>query len=206
MLTSTYTHHTEVKPTISDDFRFFLCYTGFVKRYDFFKRNCNFKNNLHFMSYGVRGMEKKLLFSNRYEKDMDLFDDLPDDMPELSDIDDAKVPTIDDFYEYMNKKRRCVPNKERIVNKDQFIKTVSELSETYKINADLSEFDVGYIADIYLDYANYCGYIKKLLAILFVLADDISLFDGHKADSDMLFSFTYHTHNVYLNNREITDF
>jgi hypothetical protein len=35
------------------------------------------------MSYGVRGMEKKLLFSNRYEKDMDLFDDLPDDMPEL---------------------------------------------------------------------------------------------------------------------------
>lgn len=102
------------------------------------------------MSYGVRGMEKKLLFSNRYEKDMDLFDDLPDDMPELSDIDDAKVPTLDDFYEYMNKKRRCVPNKERIANKDQFIKTVSELSENYKINADLSEFDAGYIADIYL--------------------------------------------------------
>lgn len=51
------------------------------------------------MSYGVRGMEKKLLFSNRYEKDMNLFDD----MPELSDIDDAKVLTIDDFYEYMNK-------------------------------------------------------------------------------------------------------
>ena len=47
------------------------------------------------MSYGVRGMEKKLLFSNRYEKDMDLFDDFPDDIPELSDIDDAKVPTID---------------------------------------------------------------------------------------------------------------
>ena len=104
------------------------------------------------MSYGVRDMEKKLLFSNRYEKDMNLFDDLPDDMPELSDIDDAKVPTIDDFYEYMNKKRRCVPNKERIANKDQFIKTVSELSETYKINADLSEFDAGYIANIYLDY------------------------------------------------------
>ena len=150
------------------------------------------------MSYGVRGMEKKLLFSNRYEKDMDLFNDLLDDMPELSDIDD--------FYEYMNKKRRCVPNKEKIANKDQFIKTVSELSETYKINADLSEFDAGYIADIYLDYANYCGYIKKMLAILFVLADDISFFGGHKADSDMLFSFTYYTHNVYLNNREITDF
>ena len=150
------------------------------------------------MSYGVRGMEKKLLFSNRYEKDMDLFVDLPDDMPELSDIDD--------FYEYMNRKRRCVPNEERIANRDQFIKTVSELSETYKVSADLSEFDAGYIADIYLDYANYCGYIKKMLAILFVLADDISFFDGHKADSDMLFSFTYHTHNIYLNNREITDF
>ena len=158
------------------------------------------------MSYGVRGMEKKLLFSKRYEKDMDMFDYLPADLPELSDIDNAKVPAIDDFFAYMKEKRRIVPNKERIANKDQFIKTVYELSETYKVSADLSEFDAGYIADIYLDFANYCGYIKKMLAILFVLADDISFFDGKKVDADMLFSFTYHTHNIYLNNREITEF
>lgn len=158
------------------------------------------------MSYGVRGMKKKILFSKRYEKNMDMLDDFPADLPDLSDIDDAKIPTLDDFYEYMKKKRKIVPNKEKIVNKDQFIKTVYELSNTYEISADLSEFDAGYIADIYLNYANYCGYIRKLLSILFVLADDISFFDGHKADSDMLFSFTYHTHNVYLNNREITDF
>lgn len=88
------------------------------------------------MSYGVRGMEKKLLFSNRYEKDMDLFDDLPDDMPELSDIDDAKVPTLDDFYDYMNKKHRCVPNKERIANKDQFIKTVLPKFPSHKRTPD----------------------------------------------------------------------
>ena len=47
---------------------------------------------------------------------------------------------------------------------------------------------------------------KKLLAILFILADDISFLDGSKENADMLFSFTYHTHHIFLNNRETTDF
>ena len=36
--------------------------------------------------------------------------------------------------------------------------------------------------------------------------DDISFLDGKKEDADMLFSFTYHTHHIFLNNRETTDF
>ena len=62
------------------------------------------------------------------------------------------------------------------------------------------------IANIYVDYACYTGYIKKLLAILFILADDISFLGGSKENADMLFSFTYHTHHIFLNNRETTDF
>ena len=38
------------------------------------------------------------------------------------------------------------------------------------------------------------------------LADDISFLDGSKENADMLFSFTYHTHHIFLNNRETTDF
>ena len=45
-----------------------------------------------------------------------------------------------------------------------------------------------------------------MLAILFILADDISFLDGSKENADMLFSFTYHTHHIFLNNRETTDF
>ena len=106
----------------------------------------------------------------------------------------------------MRKNRKSVPDEERIANKDKFIKTVEELSNTYKIDVDLEEFSEGYVAHIYLDYGCYNGYIKKLLAMLFILADDISFLDGSKENADMLFSFTYHTHHIFLNNRETTDF
>ena len=39
--------------------------------------------------------------------------------------------------------------------KYKFIKTVEELSNTYKIDVDLEEFSEGYVAHIYLDYGCY---------------------------------------------------
>ena len=36
--------------------------------------------------------------------------------------------------------------------------------------------------------------------MLFILADDISFLDGKKEDADML--FTYHTHPIFLKDRE----
>ena len=56
-------------------------------------------------------------------------------------------------------------------------------------------------------YASYNGYIKKLLGLIFILSDDFSVFEAKdNRDSDLLMCFTYHTHNVYLKDREITDF
>lgn len=43
-------------------------------------------------------------------------------------------------------------------------------------------------------------------SFILVIADDISFLDGSKENADMLFSFTYHTHHIFLNNRETTDF
>ena len=40
--------------------------------------------------------------------------------------------------------------------------------------------------------------------MLSILADDISFLDGKKEDADML--FTYHTHPIFLKDRETTDF
>ena len=129
--------------------------------------------------------EQKIIFSNRFEKEK--FEDYKTDLG----TDSSVTP---DFTE------------ERIADKDKFIKTVYELSNSFEIDADLIEFAEGYIANIYVDYACYTGYIKKLLAILFILADDISFLDGSKENADMLFSFTYHTHHIFLNNRDTTDF
>ena len=135
------------------------------------------------------------------EKFEDYKTDLGTDSSVTPDFSEA-----DDFLKFIQKNRRSVPSKERIADKDKFIKTVYELSNSFEIDADLIEFAEGYIANIYVDYACYTGYIKKLLAILFILADDISFLDGSKENADMLFSFTYHTHHIFLNNRETTDF
>ena len=97
--------------------------------------------------------------------------------------------------------------KVHIANKDKFIWAVRELSETYEIDADLKEDDDGYTAFLYMNYASYNGYIKKLLGLIFILSDDFSMFKAKdNRDSDLLMCFTYHTHNVYLKDREITDF
>ena len=69
-----------------------------------------------------------------------------------------------------------------------------------------TKFSAVSVAHIYLDYGCYNEYIKKLLAMLFILADDISFLDGKKEDADMLFGFTYHTHHIFLKDSETTDF
>ena len=147
--------------------------------------------------------EQKIIFSNRFEKEK--FEDYKTDL-ETGNTITPDFTEADDFFKFIQKNRRSVPSKERIADKDNFIKTVYELSNSFEIDADLIEFAEGYIANIYVDYACYTGYIKKLLAILFILADDISFLDGNKENADMLFSFTYHTHHIFLNNRETTDF
>ena len=147
--------------------------------------------------------EQKIIFSNRFEKEK--FEDYKTDLGTGNTIT-PDFTEADDFFKFIQKNRRSVPSKERIADKDKFIKTVYELSNSFEIDADLIEFAEGYIANIYVDYACYTGYIKKLLAILFILADDISFLDGSKENADMLFSFTYHTHHIFLKNRETTDF
>ena len=147
--------------------------------------------------------EQKIIFSNRFEKEK--FEDYKTDLGTGNTIT-PDFTEADDFLKFIQKNRRSVPSKERIADKDKFIKTVYELSNSFEIDADLIEFAEGYIANIYVDYAFYTGYITTLLAILFILADDISFLDGSKENADMLFSFTYHTHHIFLNNRETTDF
>ena len=115
--------------------------------------------------------EQKIIFSNRFEKEK--FEDYKTDLGTDSSVT-PDFTEADDFLKFIQKNRRSVPSKERIADKDKFIKTVYELSNSFEIDADLIEFAEGYIANIYVDYACYTGYIKKLLAILFILADDFN--------------------------------
>ena len=121
--------------------------------------------------------------------------------------DNENLMSAEGFLDFLQKNRRTVPNEKRLANKEKFIWAVRELSEAYEIDADLIEDDDGYTASLFMNYASYNGYIKKLLGLIFILSDDFSMFKAKdNRDSDLLMCFTYHTHNVYLKDREITDF
>ena len=93
--------------------------------------------------------ERKIIFSKRFKK----YKFMNSDTESKDDADyDAAISQVSDFFECMRKNRKSVPDEERIANKDKFIKTVDELSNTYKIDVDLEEFSEGYVAHIYLDY------------------------------------------------------
>ena len=93
-------------------------------------------------------------------------------------------------------------------HKEDGVKGLKQMVEKSKIWKNVGiEDDDGYTAFLYINYASYNGYIKKLLGLIFILSDDFSMFKAKdNRDSDLLICFTYHTHNVYLKDREITDF
>lgn len=149
--------------------------------------------------------KERVIFSNRFDRPT--LEQIEEEMKKENYDDNENLMSAEEFLDFMKKNRRTIPNERRIANKDKFIWAVRELSETYEIDADLIEDDDGYTASLYMNYASYNGYIKKLLGLIFILSDDFSMFKAKdNRDSDLLMCFTYHTHNVYLKDREITDF
>ena len=147
----------------------------------------------------------RVIFSNRFDRPT--LEEIEAEIKKENLNDTAGSMTGEEFLDFMQKNRRTVPNEKRLANKEKFIWAVRELSETFEIDADLRENDDGYTAFLYMSYASYNGYIKKLLGLIFILSDDFSMFKAKdNRDSDLLMCFTYHTHNVYLKDREVTDF
>ena len=150
-------------------------------------------------------MEKeRVIFSNRFDRPT--LEEIEAEIKKENLNDTAGSMTGEEFLDFMQKNKRTVPNEKCLANKDKFIWAVRELSETYEIDADLRESVDGYTAYLYMSYASYSGYIKKLLGIIFILSDGFSIFESKDNDSDVLMCFIYHTHNVYLKDNEITNF
>ena len=148
--------------------------------------------------------KERVIFSNRFDRPT--LEQIEEEMKKENYDDNETLMSAEEFLDFMKKNRRTIPNERRIANKDKFIWAVRELSETYEIDADLRESVDGYTAYLYMSYASYSGYIKKLLGIIFILSDGFSIFESKDNDSDVLMCFIYHTHNVYLKDNEITNF
>ena len=85
---------------------------------------------------------ERVIFSNRFDRPT--LEQIEEEMKNENYDDNENSMTAEEFLDFMRKNRRTVPNEKRIANKDKFIWAVSELSETYEIDADLIEDDDGY--------------------------------------------------------------
>ena len=111
--------------------------------------------------------KERVIFSNRFDRPT--LEQIEEEMKKENYDDNENLMSAEEFLDFMKKNRRTIPNERRIANKDKFIWAVRELSETYEIDADLIEDDDGYTASLYMNYASYNGYIKKLLGLIFMM-------------------------------------
>lgn len=150
--------------------------------------------------------EKKVLYSKRFPKESPL--DLENEIEQLNSgkkFDDG-LKEGESIFDFLERNRTTVPNEERIKEKVIFVKAAIDLAETYEIDMDIVEYDTRVVANMYLQSSLYTGTIKKLISALMVMADEFDIFppkDGEDYTVNLL--LTYHTHDIFINGRKITD-
>lgn len=151
--------------------------------------------------------DKKVLYSKRFPKESPL--DLEKETEQLNSetkFDDG-LKEGESILDFLERNRTTVPNEERIKEKVLFIKAAIDLSETYEIDMDIVEYDTRVVANMFLQSSLYTGTIKKLISALIVMADEFDIFPPKdKENYTVNLLLTYHTHDIYLNGRKITDF
>ena len=151
--------------------------------------------------------DKKVLYSKRFPKESPI--DLEKEAEQLNSENnyDDGLKDGESIIDFLERNRTSVPNEERIKEKVIFIKAAVDLAETYEIDMDIVEYDTRVVANMFLQSSLYTGTIKKLISALIVMADEFDIFPPKdKENYTVNLLLTYHTHDIYLNGRKITDF
>ena len=149
-------------------------------------------------------LEKKMIFSKRYEKITDKMladesdEELEDKMSEYN-----PYPTGEDFLRHLEEDSEIVLIPERVKRKDLFISLAKKLSEDYEIDTDIYERNGGIIVDMYIEPSLFSGHLKNLLTQLVVTADDISFFTPKEGKNYVLVALEYYTHELFLSGRKM---
>lgn len=150
--------------------------------------------------------DKKVLYSKRFPKESPL--DLEKEAEQLNSENnyDDGLKDGESIIDFLERNRTSVPNEERIKEKVIFIKAAVDLAETYEIDMDIVEYDTRVVANMFLQSSLYTGTIKKLISALMVMADEFDIFPPKEGeDYTVNLLLTYHTHDIFLNGRKITD-
>lgn len=150
--------------------------------------------------------EKKVLYSKRFPKESPF--DLEKEIEQLNSEKkfDDELKEGESILAFLERNRTTVPNEERIKEKVIFVKAAIDLAKTYQIDMDIVEYDTRVVANMFLQSSLYTGTIKKLISALMIMADEFDIFppkDGEDYTVNLL--LTYHTHDIFLKGRKITD-
>lgn len=150
--------------------------------------------------------EKKVLYSKRFPKED--FSDIDEKFEQLNKENklDDEIKEGESFLDFIKKNQTSVPNKQRIEEKELFIRTALDLAESYSIDTDIIEYDTRIVANVFLQSSLYTGTIKKIISGLIVMADQFDIFPPKEGeDYTVNLLLTYHTHDIYFKGRKITD-
>lgn len=151
--------------------------------------------------------EMKVIYSKRYPKMSSAeLDEEIEKLNKENKFDDG-LKEGESIVDFLERNQKFVPNKERLAEKDLFLKVVKDLSESYEIDADIVEGNISCVAHLYLQSAAYTGTLKKILTGLIVMADELDILPPREDDAEYILhlSLTYHTHDIYLKGRKITE-
>lgn len=151
--------------------------------------------------------EMKVIYSKRYPKMSSAeLDEEIEKLNKENKFDDG-LKEGESIVDFLERNQKFVPNKERLAEKDLFLKVLKDLSESYEIDADIVEGNISCVAHLYLQSAAYTGTLKKILTGLIVMADELDILPPREDDTEYILhlSLTYHTHDIYLKGRKITD-
>lgn len=150
--------------------------------------------------------EKKVLYSKRFPKED--FSDIDEKFEQLNKENklDDEIKEGESFLDFIKKNQTSVPNKQRIEEKELFIRAAIDLAESYSIDTDIIEYDTRIVANVFLQSSLYTGTIKKIISGLIVMADQFDIFPPKEGeDYTVNLLLTYHTHDIYFKGRKITD-
>ena len=150
--------------------------------------------------------DKKVLYSKRFPKESPI--DLEKEAEQLNSENnyDDGLKDGESIVDFLERNRTSVSNEEKIKKKVIFIKAAVDLAETYEIDMDIVEYDTRVVANMFLQSSLYTGTIKKLISALIVMADEFDIFPPKEGeDYTVNLLLTYHTHDIFLNGRKITD-
>lgn len=150
--------------------------------------------------------EKKVLYSKRFPKED--FSDIDEKFEQLNKENklDDELKEGESFLDFIKKNQTSVPNKQRIEEKELFIRAAIDLAESYSIDTDIVEYDTRIVANVFLQSSLYTGTIKKIISGLIVMADQFDIFPPKEGeDYTVNLLLTYHTHDIYFKGRKITD-